>query len=425
MSKVAQCKLPPVFWDAGGSGYWIGLNGEFQCMEKSEAGEHLIDAGLDDPDEKIGGLTKLKRAFMVARKERAVSYAGPLAGWRRGLHTLSSGAQILVTSESRLFVQKLDERKLPPRRLAKFFTELLGEEQCVYFMAWLKFAHAALLAGDFRPGQVPVFAGESGSGKSLCQDLITESLGGRSALPYRYMTGKTCFNQDLAEAEHHVIADQHASTAIMARRAFGTAIKESVANTLMSIHAKGRKAIALPTFRRTSVSVNSEPENLMIVPPLDDSIRDKIMLFKCSAAELSESREKNWEMAQDLPALAGYLKGWKVPSELKDKRYGVIAYHNPELAEILEDVQPEMRLLEIIDAVCFAKDNVPLWRGSATQLEQELRGNGQWGGTVANLIQGWGACGTYLSRLVVKRPQRFQSHKVQGKTIWIIRAPIH
>jgi hypothetical protein len=248
------------------------------------------------------------------------------------------------------------------------------------------------------------------------------------------MVGRTAFNEDLAENEHLVIADQHASTDTNARRAFGTAIKDLVANEDMAVHPKGRKATELmPTFRRLTISVNSEPENLMIVPPLDNSLRDKMMLFRCEQTELSSDKIKNQELFKEIPALAGYLEQWDMPRELIEgknaERYGVKEYHHPELLEVLASVAAETRLLELIDAVLFAepKDGeqpclVP-YNLTANELEQHLRKSPEFGPTVGNLLRFWGSCGTYLARLKVQHPSRFEARKIHGKTKWIIRAP--
>jgi hypothetical protein len=422
-----QKELPLVYWDAGGSGYWLQLNGEFRCMDKTECGEHLIDAGLEDFDEKIRGIKILNRAFLVARAERACAYAGPIAGMRRGMHTLGSGLRVLVTSEPRNVFDKPEPRKHPPARLTRFMTDLFGVTQLEWVFAWLKFARASLVAGDYRPAPILVLAGPSGCGKSFFQDLITEFLGGRSAWPYRYMTGKSSFNADLASAEHLVIADQHASTNTSARRAFGTSIKELTVNADMSVHAKGRQAVTLRTFRRLSLSVNNETENLMIVPPMDDSLKDKMMLVKCEPAELSADRHENWKLSEELPALSSWLWNWKVPDYLapKDapetKRYGFKAQHNEELRDVLESVAPETRLLEFIDTVIPDKE-FPL-RVTADELERELRGS-KLAPQVNNLLGSWtSACGTYLARLAAKRPERVEGRKNKGRTIWIIRAP--
>ena len=90
-----------------------------------------------------------------------------------------------------------------------------------------------------------MLAGPRDCGKSLLQSLLTILFGGRSAKPYRYMTGETSFNADLFGAEHLVIEDEQPNTDIRARRNFGAQIKEFTSNPMQSCHGKFREAVGL------------------------------------------------------------------------------------------------------------------------------------------------------------------------------------
>jgi len=285
---------------------------------------------------------------------------------------------------------------------------------------WLKFAHESLERRDFRPGQFVVLAGQSGCGKSLCQAIITALLGGRSADPWRYMIGKTAFNADLAQAEHLCIEDQNAGLDIRTRRSLGESIKQITVVENWSVHEKGRKAVQLRFFKRGSMSVNDEPEKIGNLPPLDDDLRDKIALLKCSRAQLDADRLKNWAAVEkELPALAWYVRSLRVPKGWIDDRYGVRAYHNEELYNMLSAISPEIRLLEIIDQTALKQHDS--WQGSASELESEFN-NSPFAVSAQKLLSFSSACGTYMQRLSVKFPERFSCSKNKGKTVWTILA---
>jgi hypothetical protein len=244
------------------------------------------------------------------------------------------------------------------------------------------------------------------------------------AKPYRYMTGQTAFNSDLAGAEHLVIADEQASVDIRSRRAFGAAVKDLSVNLEMSLHAKGCEALTVQTFRRLSLSCNDEAENLMILPPLDDSILDKIMLFKCAPANVGADRKQIWkEFTGELSALAYALEKLRIPPALRCNRYGFTGYHNPELLEQVSGLSPETRLEQLIDEVLEfgdGKDNS--WSGTAMELEKELR-NSAFAFAVDKLLNFSSACGVYLQRLSLRAPDRVSQAKRRGKTVWtIVRA---
>lgn len=418
-------KLPLLYFDSRAGGYWLEPSpARFLYLEKRDASLHLRQAGLD-PEERVGALTALERAFWVAQVERSVDYAGPLAGHRCGAFVTSSGGRVLVTCEPRGDVFRKPEGSEECPRLEKFFAELFGpgSPQCLHVLGWLKFARQSLLLGDFRPGQLLVLAGPSNCGKSLFQAIVTEFLGGRGAAPYRYMTGQTAFNADLAMAEHWAIEDETSSTDIRARRAFGNALKVACVNREMSVHGKGRQAVTLPTFRRLTLSCNDEAENLMILPPFDASIRDKVILCRCSPATVAEDRKEAWSaLASELPALAVKLAKWRVPPSIRCPRFGVQGFASPDLLEVLQSVSPEVRLLALVDS--FLWDNRPsTWIGTAEELERRLRSNPEFCWQVERLLYYSSACGVYLGRLASQQPGRVSSTKERSKTVWTIKAP--
>lgn len=424
-----MAKAPLLFYDLQRGAYWreLPVMRRYVPLDQASARLHLREAGLSK-EEHDGALNQIDKALFVCQTERAVDYAGPIAGHRKGLFQTGGGLRVLVTAEPpAVFDKPTDESD--PATLLDFFERLLGGAQTVRLLCWLKVAAESLRKGDFRPGQMLLLAGPSGCGKSLLQAIVTEFLGGRSAKPYRYMIGETAFNGELAAAEHLVIEDENASTDIRSRRKFGTAIKEMCVNRELSIHGKGKQAISLPTFRRMTCSVNDEPENLMICPPLDASIEDKIMLFRCSpdAAPSGEDRKCNWDrFCAEIPGLRQHVAKLRIPAKMRCSRYGVASYHHPELLEVLSDVSPEARLLGLIDEILFSqacrKDWREDWSGSAEQLERDLRSS-PFAANVDRLLYFSTAAGVYLGRLKAQHPDRFAMIRTANRREWTIRPP--
>lgn len=410
--------LPELYYDHAKGMYWLRLeSSRFIQLAKADVKTHLRRAGLND-DNLVCGIGEIENHVFITQTKRFVDYTGPLAGHACGLFSTSSNAKILVATEANIIPAKAG------KLIAwdKLLTELLGN-QAQHFLWWLKVARASLLARDFRPGQLVVLAGPSGCGKSLLQALVTEFLGGRAANPYAYMTGDTAFNGECAGAEHLIIEDEAASHDIRRRRQFGAKIKEFTVNRDFKIHAKGRQQITLPTFRRMTLSVNDEPENLTILPPLDPSILDKIILFHCGRAKLSEDRLKTWaELTGELPALAAHVESISIPKAWRCERYGARAFHNETLLEEIGGLQPETHLLRLIDEVCFGEKE-PVWKGSALELQKELTSASGYGSMANSILYNPSIGGVYLARLAQKCPSRFVRKKIHGNMIWTITAP--
>ena len=109
-----------------------------------------------------------------------------------------------------------------------------------------------------------------------------------------------------------------------------------------------------------SITLNDEAENLMILPPIEESLKDKIILLRANKAQMpmdtSEraGRERFWAaLLAELPAFVQFLLDYAIPPELVCQRFGVTHYHHPELLEAIDGMSPETKLLAIIDTELF------------------------------------------------------------------------
>lgn len=408
-----------MFYDIRGKCYWLRMRDRFVPFTGRDCTLHLKNSGLSHQNF-VGNLTEIEKSFLTAQTDRAVDYAAPLAGHDVGSFLTPDGRRVLVTSKPRLIEPKRGKWDNTQR----FFDQLLNGQRD-YLEAWLRFALESLEAGDFRPGQIMCLAGEAGCGKSYLQWCITQLFGGRSEDPLLWLRGDTKFNAELAEAEHWRIDDPGNATRADMRRTFGDALKRACINREISIHGKGAKAITLPLWRRITMSVNKEVENITALPPLDESMKDKVMLLMCSHADLSDEPLKNqkWFLAE-LPAIAYAVRNAPVPKSLRCPRMGIQSYHHAELVEALTCLAPEQQLIEIIDEHVFANANylTPPFVGSAEKLKQELL-QSPFRFTVEKLLYYSSACGVYLERLTKKHPARVSASRVEGKTRWKISPP--
>jgi hypothetical protein len=410
---------------------WISLN-------ETQYKRWLKEAGFGSTVAKGEFLSPQEVCLQDLQRNRGVAWAGPLAGYKAGPYEMS-GQPILVTTSPKIIEPVPGDWSM----LKDVIEGVLGgdKEQVVHFLGWLKFGYEALRVGRRQPGQVVVFCGPHGSGKSLVQHVVTQVLGGRSAKPYQAMSGGTSFNSDLFGAEHLVVEDEQASTDIRTRRNFGCQIKNVTVCVDQRLHAKFHAALVLRPFWRMSVSLNSEQENIMIIPPLDDSLEDKIMIFRAVWHKMpmltgtAEQRDAFWAaLVAQVPAMLAELVAMEIPAELKCERFGVKHYHHPEIVRMLNEVAPEFRLLALIDATLFAPtdaglpvvgEGLPEWTGTAEALQAILTGMSSGHGYEARQVLSWAnACGTYLGRLAKNRPDRVKQERSADRRSWRISRPI-
>ncbi|MBI1178473.1 DUF3854 domain-containing protein [bacterium] len=414
-----------VYYDPGRKCYWLSNDrGEMIEINESSLVKHLRAAGYDAGDGEEKGLSAVDLRIIEIQRTLDVVYAGPLAGQSVGLQEMC-GHRVLVTRSPRLPQPKVGECP----HIEQLILGLLGDgkhNQVPYFLGWLKIAYEALAAGQLRHGQMLAIAGPRDCGKSLLQNLITEVLGGRVAKPYRYMCGATDFNGDLFTAEHLMIEDEVSFTDIRARRHFGARIKDFTVNTVQSCHAKNRQAISLKPFWRVTISLNDEPENLLILPPIDESLEDKVILLKATKADMPVDtstadgyREFMELLLSEVPAFVHHLTRFEIPEALVSKRFGVTHFHHPDLITALEDMSPEMRLLALIDSAMEEDDKLGPWTGTAAELERRLA-DSPFKDEARRLLDWNNAAGTYLGRLARRCGDRVQQQRTEHRRGWII-----
>lgn len=432
--KNGSHKTPPlrktkIFFDVNKGEFWIELNGRFVALKKSELKLELRSQGLRvEGPPWFDGLSEVEWQFWDSINSRMVDYAGPMAGSRAGVFHDPAGRAFLVTDEPRGVWADLPKKSPAPKWFIEFVTSLLPDDQDWHFFNWLKIAFETLRAGDYRPGPVLVFAGPAKCGKSLLQSLITQVLGGREASPFEYMMGGSKFASELAGAEHWKIEEPDASTQIRKRRSFGIKLKEAAFNREFRIEGKGKDALTLSLFRRITISVNDEPENLAVVPPMDGSLEDKIGLLKCSPVLVGADRVEIWKtVLAEIPLIRAWLvrnfPGSKIPEAYRDERTLLRPFQHPELLAELCNLAPETRLLQLIDLVEFSEmENPAPITTKSIDLENKLRG-GKYAFEVEKILTFGGACGTFLTRLERTRPDRITKKKIAGHHHFTITAP--
>ena len=373
------------------------------------------------PDENI---SQADQIMLDVQTNRDVDYSGPLAGYDAGI-VECNGYRALVTKAPSRITAKKGEFPIIYQIIKDMFW-VKSFDQRDHFFGWLKKAEEAVRLSKPMPGQVLVLAGPRNAGKNLIQDIITEILGGRSARPYQWIIGRTNFNADLFSAEHLMIADEVPSHDMKSRKAFGAKIKDLAVNSVQTCHGKFQNAVHLKPCWRLTISVNEEAENLVMLPPLEESLKDKIMLFRVNAANMPmpsnspEARTLFWQTIKaELPAFIHFLQKWEIPENLVDSRFGIKAYQDPDLIDGLEGMSHEQRLMDLMEIIILKGDES--FEGTLSALEAVLTSDDCFGRQVAKLLSFPNAMQIYMSRLKQMLPDRISYRQSNGKGLWQIQ----
>ncbi len=341
-----------IYFDKGSKKFWFqGLHGEWIGYDKQFAQLYLKQfKALSGAASKEHKISDMERELLRVAMEDYVSYAGPLAGWKKGFYN-TGGDRILVTRSPSMIEPVEGEWPV----LNSIFEAVLGGkdapednehaaliDQRPFFFAWWKFGLQCLRECYPDRGLAMVLAGEAGSGKTLVKQLVNQSFGGREVYPYSFMIGRDNFNAEMLEAELWTVDDETADTSIQARTKFGAEIKKITANSAMRFRGMMREAVTLNTFKRLFICVNREPDRLMVLPPMDDDVRGKICMLLAYNSKLFAGIEQNSPeqkrilsetIERELPHFLHWLLFTFAPGDELNGRFGSREFHHPELTE--------------------------------------------------------------------------------------------
>jgi hypothetical protein len=235
------------------------------------------------------------------------------------------------------------------------------------------------------------------------------------------------FNTDLFSASLLVLDDKTSKPGLDERRERIGAIKSLIWNRNQRRQGKGTDAIdlMLSPFWRMVIAGNWGA-GIHIAPALDQSLEDKIILLKTidkeriqkaiAAGDLprNDAEQEIWakKLKQELPAYAHFLMTFNAEGK-KDPRTGCVNFWHPTIKHALAELQPEMRLLEMIDNLRLVSvDSVGLggrvadgcWQGTASEFEQAMRaldrdGDGKKSGMTDRIFYNGQRAGAMLTEL--------------------------
>jgi len=310
-------------------------NGLFDGDIEKEAERLRKEWRVAEAERFLGRHTRgnVEGALKEIRGHYVVDASGSRAGYGAGRILNQNGEVFLVTTSPTLI--EPTEGDFPT--IKALYNGLFPTDQ-IYFLAWMRDGIVSLRYGGRLTGKLLVLAGPRDCGKSFLQKyVITPLLGNRSIDPFMYMSGASNFNS-LSGYEHWKIEDKGQSDS-RSRQALASRIKEMVANEDITEHQKHKDLRSVEAFRRISLSCNDEAKYLNILPDMDDSLVDKLLVLQCAKGGIPEDygdaqTQKTFlaKVTSELPAFSHYLLNLKIEPKYLG-RFGVAIYQNAEIMQ--------------------------------------------------------------------------------------------
>lgn len=334
-----------------------------------------------------GETSEIDRALAHVLQHGVVEGAGPCAFYPKGVFNYG-GRRILNTHQIEVMQPAPEASVWGPAGkfpfLSNFFDTffLPVEPQKDRFLAWFQYHYRACHARKPLSGHGVFIAGPVGCGKTfLNRGILGLSLGG-FAEANSYLISSDNFNSELFEYALWCIDDGSVASSDKIHQLFSENVKRTVANRDHRCNEKFRKAFQTPWQGRIVVTLNPDPDSLRLIPNVDVSILEKLMLFLAGERKVQFRSQDEMEnlLARELPYFLCWLLDWTPPAhcyEGADVRFGLAPYAEPSLLQSANLSSGKSVFVEILTRWLteYFTEQAPhadRWEGTATELRMAM-----------------------------------------------------
>lgn len=336
------------YWNLEEENRWASRNKDDTIM-------HLKVQGISARIDPKASASEAEKVLVAAQKLRTVKAAAPIVHDAREVVWIN-GERYLNISTIKVMqpAEKATEADFP--WLCEFFWKIWADpmpDQRDHFLAWLQHFYGSALAGRPQQGQAIIVAGPASTGKTFFNYRILGKIMGGYSDSTDFLMGKTNFNKANSEVALWAIDDTRGASSWENKSAFSGALKKHVANPSVRVEGKNQNSFEIPWKGRIALTCNPDKESLEIIPAMNATIKDKLMLFWWSEwrAQFLPAGGTEDLVAKELPFFLRWLLDWKSPDYVlsNNPRYHVKSFLHEKMMSHAHDASPAARLTELLD----------------------------------------------------------------------------
>lgn len=331
--------------------------------------------------------SEVENALLHIQQAKVLDGAVPIVYDKREIINLG-GQQFLNTA--RVKVMEPDTSFGPNQKWGDGFPYIAGwlggffspRKQLVYFLSWFKLAYEGARNGDLRRGHAVFMVGDTERGKTLINAFWMPMVMGGGADAGKYLVQGDQFNRNLLEVGHWYIDDSLASADRVQHQKFSERIKALIANPMIPYRPMYVDTQMIPFNGRVLITLNGDPESLLMIPDLDRNIDDKLCVFRLNTDKKWQFKGKEHtegSLRNETPAFLNWLINWNPPESIYGNsfRFGMRNYIDPHVrteATVNSFDSDILGVLQILwdtdDEWSRLKDHGEPWVGTAAELTQ-------------------------------------------------------
>jgi hypothetical protein len=314
--------------------------------------------------------------------------------------------------------------------ISKYLEGLFDEKQRAVFLSWFSHFYQNALAGKPKRGQALFVAGEQSAGKTLLSQRIVGAIMGGHGEATQYLLGETTFNESIFFKPVWAVDDATASTDPRMHRKYSEIIKKTVANPYQEFHCKFKKAVTHRFNGRVIVTLNDDPTSLAMLPQIDGSLLDKIVVLRAAAPGVSFDGVEGILNAE-LPYFVDFLSSYVIPPWLKQNasetvRFGHDAWQHPDLRATAADSCESSSALEILKlwrVHHFRAEDALDWSGSAVELFIDMAKNDEVDRVLQSTFRNPNTLGKRLNQIISRGVPWIKPYRTSDTRGYTIQRP--
>ena len=359
--------------------YYLPINNKFQFEKESAVQRHMRVAHKLTTKPGPDGVSQVDKAMEYIHQHQRVDGIAPHAFYRPGPIRLDNGETHLnIYSGKPIEPAVGGNPKWGPHGDFPFLSASadhllrLNPEQFENWLAHLHLFYCSVLDYSPMPGQISIYSGERGNGKTFWnRHVIGYSVGGFVDAS-RYLIQSTEFTAHLFNSGYWACDDENPGTSESARNHVQKILKSLAANQEHVYHKKYGLPTTVPWCGRLGITTNLDYLSTQIVNIGDAG--DKIHLWKCNQTPYSfqfPSRKEQLRLRNvEVPYFLRYLVDYKIPDSIeKDSRYGMKAYKDDSMILHVQQASPMAPFREVLIAALerwFVENpDDKTWKGAA------------------------------------------------------------
>jgi len=365
------------YWMKSASGAWVDLQKEDFQLRLRLAGFSLKPLKEGHP------ATEIDEVMAHVQDHRRVHGPAPFVFNFDDVVDYNRKKFLNTSADKRVMEPATDGDPAKWPHLFDWWNSWLDEPRAAnFFFTWLQRFYRGAYEGGLRSGHTVIMAGANDLGKSLFSLYVMPKIFGGGEDAGRYLTGKEQTNQALSEVAVWQVDDNTSTASQNEKRRFSEMIKKITASPKITVRVMYANPVDIERRGRIILTTNTDADSLTILPNLDGTILDKLLIFRMNDAhtpwfrDKKDDREIQGILDREMPYMLRWLLDSYTPPDYVTKgassRYGMNTYHHSGIISFSKDMAPEQRYTEMIELWWQVRGGKDPWEGTVSALLSEL-----------------------------------------------------